>query len=307
MKRLLTATTAALLLFSCSQATQESAVQEKSSKSQETRQVSKEEEAIIKALLKPLEARGIEVKEIRVSSEVKIPGFKTYEVAIVDRKNQREVKRFVFLSEDGRFLTFEVFRVRREGNNIHIEPLRPKNAVRPLKVDLSWIKDVEKKLKENNIPFIVGSSDKKVYITWDVLCPFCYRHFNEAEKIARENGVELHLIPFPIHGEASIKGMIYYTALAREKGVAQAFKELYALGNGDFGKYRKALMKKAEEVKLPEEEKKKLEKFFKELAQELAKNGIHATPSMIYIPPGEKDKGYIIVGFKPIKELLKMK
>jgi thiol:disulfide interchange protein DsbC len=303
-KRLLTATAAMFVLFSCSQATEKSKSTEKSPV--KAYKVSKEEEEIIRTLLKPLQVRGIEVKEIKPAPEVKVPGFKAFEVVVSDKLNAREVSKYIFLSKDDKFLTFEIFKVRREGKTIHIEPLRPKEAVKPLKVDLSWLKDVEKKLQENKVPFVVGKSDKKVYITWDVLCPFCYRHFDKVEEIAKKEGVELHMIPFPIHGEASIKGMIYYTKLAREKGVAGALKELYKLGDGDFGKYREKLEEITKKMELSEEDK-KLEKFFKELRQELAEKGVRATPSMIYIPPGEKDKGYIIVGFKPIKELLKMK
>lgn len=301
--RLLTAALLTVLLTSsCSQASQE----QKATKQEQSSSIEKEK-AIIEAILKPLKARGIEVKEIKPAPEVKVPGFRTFEVSLVDKTNMREVKRYFFISPDNQYLSLEIFRVKEEGKTIHLQPIRPANPVKPLKVELSWVKDVDRKLQEANVPHTIGKSDKKVYVVWDVYCPFCYRHFNQVAEMAEKEGVELHMLPFPIHGENSIKGLLYYTQLAREKGAAEAFKELYALGNGDFRKYAKALEEKTKNLKMPKEEQERLRKLFKELQKEMVEKGVHATPSMIYIPPGEKDKGYIIVGFKPIKELLKMK
>jgi len=302
--RLLTAAVLAILLnSSCSQASQEETA---AARKEQSASVEKEK-AIIEAILKPLKARGIEVKEIKPAPEVKVPGFRTFEVTLIDRPNSREVKRYFFISPDNRYISLEIFRVKEEGKTLHLQPLRPENPVKPLKVDLSWVKEIDRKLEEMNVPYVIGKSDRKVYIVWDVYCPFCYRHFNQVAEIAEKEGVELHMLPFPIHGENSIKGLLYYTQIAREKGAAQAFKELYALGNGDFTKYAKALEEKTKNLKMPQEEQEKLRKFFNDLKEELARKGVHATPSMIYIPPGEKDRGYVIVGFKPIRELVKLK
>ena len=297
--RLLTAALILSLLTgaSCSQADQNS--------QKEVKESLKKEEAIIKGLFKPLEAQGVKVKEIKLANEVKIPGFNTFEVTIKDERKARELKKYIFISEDGNYLALQMFKVATEGDTARLTPVTPKNPVKPLKVDLSWLKDVDKKLEENNIPHVIGKSDRKIYIVWDIFCPFCYKHFNQIEEIAKKNNVELHMIPLPVHGENSVKGFLYYTQLARERGAAQAFKELYSLGNGDFRRYAEEIQKK--EVKLPKEEQERLKAFFEELQAELLKKGVQATPSIIYIPPGEKDRGYIIVGFKPIEEVLKMK
>lgn len=303
MRLLTAALLTTLLLTSCSKASQEEV-----KKPQKTQQADiKKEEAIIEALLKPLKVRGVEVKEVKPAESVKVPGFRAFEVTLLDKINSREIKRYIFISPDNRYLTLEIFEVKEEGKTIHLKPIRPKNPVKQVKVDLSWVKEIDKKLQEANIPHVVGKSDRKVYIVWDVFCPFCYGHFNQIKEIAEKNNVEVHMIPFPIHGENSLKGLIYYTQLAREKGTAEAFRELYNLGNGNFRAYAKKLEEKEKELKLSKEEQEKLKKFFNQLKEELVKKGVHATPSIIYIPEGEKDKGYIIVGFKPIDQVLKMK
>ncbi|WP_457679597.1 DsbA family protein [Thermovibrio sp.] len=301
MRLLTAALLGALLLSSCSQAAQESPANQIQSRD------TGKEEAIIKALLKPLQIRGVEVKSVRPIQEVKVPGFRTYEVTLVDKRNSREIKRYIFISPDDKYLALEIFKIKEEGKSLHIQPLRPKNSEKQIKVDLSWVKEVDRELQQNNIPHVIGKSDRKVYIVWDVFCPFCYSHFKEITKVAKEEKVEIHMIPFPIHGENSLKGLIYYTQLAREKGAGRALKELYDLGNGNFMKYVNQLEKKEEEINLPKEEKEKLTEFYKNLKTELIKHGVHATPTIIYIPPGEKNKGYVIVGFKPIEQVLKMK
>jgi thiol:disulfide interchange protein DsbC len=264
------------------------------------------EEKIIRALLRPLQVRGIEVKSVKPTNEVKVPGFVTYEVDMIDKNNHREVKRYIFISPDDKYLALEIFSIREEGNTIHLKPLRPKNANKQLKVDLSWLKKVDRELSKNGVPHVIGKGEKKVYIVWDIFCPFCYEHFNQIQEIAKKNGVEIHMIPFPIHGENSIKGLILYTEMARKKGAVEAFKELYKLGNGNFMNYANRMEQKlnSEYSKLPKEEREKLRKLFVGLRDELTKHGVRATPSVIYAPPGSNE-GYIYVGFKPIREVIK--
>ncbi|WP_456455470.1 DsbA family protein [Thermovibrio sp.] len=297
MKNLITIFLLSFLVSSCSMASQDVKPQKDLQK----------EEFLVKALLSPLSSRGVVVKEVKPVPSIKVPGFNTLEVELLDKRNGREIKKYIFVSPDGKYLALEVFKVNEEGKKIKITPITPKNSVKKVKVDLSWVKKVDKELQKENIPHVVGKSDKKVYVIWDVYCPFCYSHFNQVEEVAKKNKVEIHLIPFPIHGDNSLKGLLYYTQLAREKGAAGALKELYNLGNGDFMTYVKRLEKKQKEVKLSEKEKEELTNFFKKLKRELIENGVHATPTMIYIPPGEKDKGYITVGFKPISQIIKEK
>ncbi|ADU97582.1 DsbA family protein [Thermovibrio ammonificans] len=296
MRTLIASVLSLLLISSCGMATENTKAQPQKSLTTE--------EKIIKALLNPLKVKGIEVEKIEPTEAVKVPGFKTYEVTMIDKRRHREIKRYIFMTPDGKYLTLEIFKVRREGDVVHLTPLRPKNAEKPLKVDLSWVKQVDKALTEHNVPHVVGKGDKKVYIVWDIFCPFCYEHFNQIEELAKKNGVEIHLIPFPIHGENSIKGLVVYTQMARKEGAAGALKELYRMGNGSFMVYAKKMEEriKKEEAKVPGREK--LEEFFTQLREQLAKNGVRATPSIIYMPPNSGGKGYIYIGFKPIDQVI---
>jgi thiol:disulfide interchange protein DsbC len=307
---------AGALTASCTstEKTHTAAKEEKSAKSEEVAKAKeestkdyKEEERIIKAVLEPLKMRGVEIKEVKPTSEVKIPGFEAFEVVLFDKRNSREIKRYAFISPDRKYMVLDVFKVEGEGDKLRLQPIRPKDAVKQVKTDVSWVYEVDKKLTQEGIPHVIGKSDKKIYIVWDVFCPFCYAHFHQLEEIAKKNGVEIHMIPFPIHGENSMRGLLYFTKLAKEKGVSQAFAELYKLGDGNFRKYAEELKKKASSLKLSKEEEDKLRKFYASLKEELVKKGVHATPTIVYIPPGEKDKGYMITGFKPIEEILKMK
>ena len=292
MRTLITAVITALLLSGCSQAETHS----KTNVSQA--------EKVIKAILKPLAVRGVEVKSVTPTKEVEVPGFETFKVDLVDKRNHREIRRYIFINPEKGFIALQIFKYSVEGKNVILKPIKPKNAEKPLKVDVSFLKEVDKKLSEANIPHVIGKSDKKVYIIWDVFCPFCYGHFNQIEKIAKENNVEIHLIPLAVHGEKSLKGIVLYTKLAREKGPAEALKELYRMGNGDFMKYAKALEKRLEGGKEITNDQSKILEAVQQTEAILLKNGVRATPTIIYVPPGE-NKARIHVGFTPIEQLIK--
>ena len=300
MRTFLSAALIALLASGCSQAQPE--VQKK--KIQQDK--SEEAEKVIKALLKPLSIRGVEVKSIEPTQEVIVPGFKTFKVDLIDNRNHRELKRYIFVNPEKKYIAHQIFKYSLKGNRAILKPIKPKNAEKPLKVDISFIKEIDKELSEANIPHVIGKSEKKVYVVWDVFCPFCYGHFNQIEEIAKKNSVEIHLIPLAVHGENSIKGLVYYTKIAREKGAAGALKELYNMGNGNFMKYARTLEEKLKKEKKITEDQEKIIETLKKVEVQLVKNGVRATPTLIYAPPG-KNEGKIHVGFMPIERLINEK
>jgi thiol:disulfide interchange protein DsbC len=268
------------------------------------KEVQKKEEEIIRTVLKPLEKRGIKVEKIQPLTEIKVPGFDGFTVEVVDEIGARRIKRYIWISKDGKYIALNLLKVGERNGQRIIEPLQPKNAVSPLKKDFSWLKEVDQKLNKAGISHVIGKGEKKLYVIWDVFCPFCYRHFKEFnEETAKKLGVELHLIPFAVHGERSIKGLVYCTKLTKEKGVEGTFNYLYSLGNGNFRKYSKALQKEIE--KESKETNKELAGVFKELRETLAKNNIRATPTFIFIPSG--NEGYIFIGSRPLEEVVKTK
>ncbi len=310
MRTLLSALLIALVISGCSQAEQkENTSPDKilNKNGQVSNKNSLEEaEKVIKALLNPLSTRGIKVKSVKATQEVKVPGFKTFEVDLIDNRNHRELKRYIFINTEDKYIALQIFKYSIKGKSVILQTLKPKNAEKPLKVNISFIKEIDKELTRANIPHVVGKGEKKVYIVWDVFCPFCYGHFNQVEEIAKKNNVEIHMIPLAVHGENSIKGLVYYTKLAREKGTAEALKELYNMGNGDFMKYAKTLENKIKRQKEITPDQEKIIKTIKDIEVKLVKNGVRATPTLIYAPPGE-NRGTIHVGFMPIDKLIKEK
>ncbi|TCK04586.1 DsbA family protein [Phorcysia thermohydrogeniphila] len=262
----------------------------------------KKDEELIRTVLKPLEKRGIKIGSIQPLTDLKVPGFDGFIVEVIDEGNARKIKRYIWVSKDGKYIALNLLEVTEVKGDKILKPLQPKNAVSPLKMDLSWLKSVDEKLNKAGIPHVIGKGDKKLYIVWDVFCPFCYRHFNQFnEETAKKLDVELHLIPFAVHGERSIKGFVHFAKLAKEKGIEETFKHLYSLGNGNFRKYSSEIQKEMKK----EGEDKELAKVFKELKDTLAKNKVRATPTIIFIPSG--NEGYIFVGFRPLEEVVKLK
>jgi hypothetical protein len=261
----------------------------------------------LKKIFYPLQIRSVKIEKIE-PAKVNIPGFKTYKVSLIDEFRHQRINKYVFISKEGNYITFDLYRYKSIGNGVALSPVIPSNLVKNIKTDISFIKKADKLLTEANIPHVIGKGNKKVYIVWDVFCPFCSTPFNKIEEIAKKNHIELHLIPLPVHGENYIKGLIYYTQLARKKGVSNAFKELYSLGNGDFKKYSQNLEKILNNggVRLSKQEQEKITKTLKEVENLLIKNRVMATSTIIYAPEG-KNKGYIHVDFEPIGKLLKEK
>lgn len=293
MKRFFLSITVLLVLTGCSSA------------SQENNSIAKEKQVIVD-LLKPLERKGIKIKQVKKVENPKLESFDTFIVDLEDNNLHREIRRYIFINPKNKELILQVFKYNHKNGSLELTPVKPKHAEKQLKIDISFLEKVEKELTKANIPHVVGKGEKKVYIVWDVFCPFCYRHFSKIEEIARKNNIEIHMIPLAVHREDSLKGLVYYTKLAREKGTAEALKELYNMGNGNFMKYAKALEKKLQNEKKITEDQENLIKTLKNVEVQLVKNGVRATPTLIYAPPG-KDKAYIHVGFIPVEELLKKK
>ena len=78
------------------------------------------------------------------------------------------------------------------------------------------------------------------------------------------------------------------------------------MGNGDFLKYAENLEKKLKKEKEITNDQKKVIETIKKVEVQLVKNGVRATPTLIYVPPGE-NRGKIHVGFIPVNKLINEK
>jgi len=273
--------------------------------------VSSDNESIklIKEIVKPLSARGVEVEKIERVNRQFVKGLKTYMVKLYDKRNSRYIYRYIWLSDDNRYFTFQILRANFENGTLKVTPVEPAKKVEPVKVNLGWIGKIEKELEKEKIPYTIGNGKKTVYIVWDVYCPFCYSHFKEIlGKKVKELDLTVKMIPLPVHGKSSLKGFVYFTDMAQKSGLKPALEKLFEKGNGNFMKYAKAFSKEVEKnySRIPEKKRKELESFYKNLLKELLSHNVHSTPTVIYIPPGEK-KGYINIGFIPLEDIVKMR
>ncbi len=310
MKRFLSAVSACLFLFTVACANQQPSTKNSEALSESAVKNIRKDKELIEKIFKSLAKRGIVLDNVTVVNDAyRIPGYDVFMVALKDLRQNVRVKRYVWISKDRKHVIFDVFAIN-NGEKLSISPVRPKNSVEKLKVDLSWLKEVDEELKSLDIPHVIGKGNRnKIYVVWDVYCPFCYKHFGELPKKAEELNVEIHMLPLAVHGKSSINGFVYFAQLAREMGLKEALSYLYSLGNGDFRKYVKKLEKESEEklASMPKEKRRELESFFRRLKDKLLSKGIHATPSIVYVTDRESNRGYVITGFKPLEEVLKMK
>jgi thiol:disulfide interchange protein DsbC len=260
---------------------------------------------IIKQILRPLELNRIEVVSVERVNSPQIPGFTTYLVTLKDKTKRVLVKKYAWISKDKKLLTFEIIEVEKtkkggkERYSFH--PLKPKKPVKslpPEKEDVSEILDSLNILKGSGYPCSIGKGDKKLLVIWDVFCPFCFREIKEILK--EKPKAEVFLLPFPVHGKNSIKGYAYFLELSKEKGVKNALKEITSYGK-DFRTYRENFGKILKDKKINQ----KAEKVVLKVREKLLKSGIRAVPTLVYVPEGEKNKGYIFVGLRSdIKKIL---
>ncbi len=234
---------------------------------------------------------------------------RAYRIKFYNKFAKSYIYKYAWVSDNGSDFAIEIFQVKNENGEKTWQAIAPKKKIQMVKTDLSWLPPLVKELTKNNIPHEVGKGEKTVYVVWDVYCPFCYSHFKEVAKKLQKGGLKLVFIPLAVHGEKSVKGFVYYTYLARKEGAAKAMLHLFDRGNGNYLKFSSSLEKEVEEnySKIPKEEREKLEKFFINYRNQLLKNGIKATPTLIYMSDKEHKKGYVHIGFIPFKKLTSMK
>ncbi|WP_457570328.1 DsbA family protein [Desulfurobacterium sp.] len=266
----------------------------------------------VKTLIKKMfgHAGGKNLELVDVEPTNKTVTLRAYKLKFKDKTGSRYIYGYVWMTDNGKNMALKLYKFDSEtkGGMPLASVIEPKVREKMIKTDLSWFKNILKELDKNNIPHVVGNGNKTIYIVWDVYCPFCYENFSKVAESLKK-GIKLVFVPLPVHGERSIKGFVYYTYLARKEGAQKAMGHIFMRGNGNFMKFNQSL---AEEVnknynKIPEKERKELEKFYTQIRSDLLKKGINATPTIIYIPPGENNKGYIHRGFIPFDQLLKMK
>jgi len=247
-------------------------------------------------------AKGYEIKEFKkLKSE--IPNFDKYLLGVVIPLENKEVRRYIWVSKDGKYVILALF----EKKGSKFVPIQPKKSVVEIneKRNLEFVKKIEKTLKENNIPYTIGNGKKEIYMLWDVFCPFCHEYLRLLKNSPEMKDYTIKLIPFPIHGEMSLKGFTYLTWYSQNYGWDKYQKEYM---NINYGKYKDKLLKdiQTKYKEIPQKVKEKYEKIFKQMKEELVKAGMRGTPTVIKVKEkGENWQGCVNIGAKHFKDFEK--
>jgi len=246
--------------------------------------------------------KGYEIKEFKkLKSE--IPNFDKYLLGVAIPLENKEVRRYIWVSKDGKYVILALF----EKKGTNFVPIQPKKAIVELneKRNLNFVKKVEKILKENNIPYTIGNGKKELYMLWDVFCPFCHEYLRLLKNTSEIKDYTIKLLPFPVHGEMSFKGFTYLAWYSKKYGWDKYQKEYM---NISYREYKDKLLKDIQEKykEIPQKEKEKYEKIFKQIKEEFVKAGMRGTPTVIKVKEkGNSWQGCISIGAKPLKEFEK--
>jgi len=151
----------------------------------------------------------------------------------------------------------------KNGKLITINP-----KVEKVSVDISFLREIDKKFKEMNINNISGKRGGKiVYFIFDAYCPYCIADFKKYYKELKDK-YEVHFIPFAVHGNRSVKVM------------ACMFNDMKRL---PADKVLETYFSKENYLELLSHcNAKETEKLIREISSILRKNFIKATPTFIY-------------------------
>ena len=239
-------------------------------------------------LANSFKAKGYEIEEFK-KLQSEIPNFDKYLLGIVIPSENKKVRRYIWVSRDGKYVILALF----EKRDSNFFPIQPKNPVVELdeKRNLEFIRKLEKILEENNIPYTIGNGKKEIYILWDVFCPFCHEYIKLLEKSPEIKDYTIKLIPFPIHGEASLKGFTYLVWYSQNYGWDKFQKEYM---NVNYKEYKNKILKdiQTKYKKIPQKMKEKYEKIFEQIKEEFIKAKMRGTPTVIKV----KEKGKIWQG-----------
>jgi len=128
----------------------------------------------------------------------------------------------------------------------------------------------------------INNNEEKptLYVVWDVFCPFCKEGIKNGTLNKLKEKYSVIVVPFAVHGKASLKGEAYFLERSKEIGVEESLKEW-------FSKIEPRVIEKVQDKKKFEEELNKLssnerlEDFILNKSKKLFQAGITATPTFV--------------------------
>ena len=243
-----------------------------------------------KSVIQKLISPGLDFT-LNESNAFYLKGFKTFEVAIKDKKLGRITHKYIWVSEDKKYVLPALINV----SGIKPKRIEPEKRVEYFFVDVEWFKEVLKKMP----PYFkrsLGESKTKVYILSDPYCFYCKKLLKEAILLAEENRIKLHVIPFDIHGDKATKASILFVEKEKTSGLKTALNEIELASYKDIDKKVKESKEKIETLQ------KELDKYLKSARSSLLKQGLKGTPVTLIFNP--EDKAQIRMGYFNMREIL---
>ncbi len=229
---------------------------------------------------------------IKVEKKSELKGFEQLNVSIKNKNTGTIYHRYLWVSKD-KTLIIPVLLKYKNGKLTRVEP---KISVEQSKADISWLNDILKLLPEKLKQSMGKGTD--VYLFTDPYCPFCKREIPKLLKLAKENKIRLHVIPFDVHGAQATKASALFLHIEESKGLKEAINKIEA---AEFSKVSEAVKNQ----KNMDEILKKYKPILDKILRIAFSHGINGTPAMI-IKTG-KNQGYVIMGLQDISPYIKKK
>ncbi len=228
---------------------------------------------------------------ITVEKNSIVKGFKQLNVAIENKEKGVVRHKYLWISNDKKIIIPTVF----ENKNGKFKRVRPEQSIERKPVDLSWFFEMIDKLpKEMKKSYGKG---KDVYMLSDPYCPFCKMEIEELVKLAKDNKIKLHIIPFDVHGKRADKASLIFIDIENNKGLLEAINKI---GKAKFKDVDKEIEKNKDKL---DKLKAKYSKYLQQVGDTVYNHGIHGTP--VVVIPTKGKSAYIIVGLEDISQYAK--
>ncbi len=220
-----------------------------------------------------------------------IKGFKQLNVSIEDKSKGLIEHKYLWVSKDKSLIIPTIVKMK----NGRFKRVSPPKAIQRVEVDLSWFMQLVKQLP-NDMKKSYGSG-KNVYILSDPYCPFCKLELLQLMKLAKDNKIALHVIPYDVHGKKADNASLLFIKIEKEKNLLEALNQI---GSAKFSDISNYVEKHKKEIKPLS---KKYLPIIKKISDKVYEHGIKGTPAIII--PTKNNKGYLISGIEDISKYIK--
>jgi len=225
-------------------------------------------------------------------------GFKKYLVAVYSPYQHAVYYRFIWITEDGRYLTTALYRL---GENKVSLIVPAKEKEHPLE-SLRWILDFERIAMAHNLPVVLTPGERTLYLVWNPYCESCFKRWKEILKTAEEKRISIKLIPY--HGTYypwdNLYLLIYVLNEASAVGLFEVLNRYYSAESFDEFMQRLKNDAFAAVGKIPKERFNEIGAALKSINKVLTQAKILVVPTTVRVvsvdPTAGLASGYVFVG-----------